>query len=134
MKRNRICFLLGLLIFAVISVNGQILKDFDKYQYSFTQVDQMPQAAKEALMVSLNPIGAEKYINDITSVEVAVCIEEKDVKGFIKKAQKIIKKEKVSKLQSVNNEGLMVDFYAKEGEIIILSAFDNDFANITVFK
>ncbi|MDE5550574.1 MAG: hypothetical protein K2I99_04390, partial [Bacteroidaceae bacterium] len=73
MKRNRICFLLGLLIFAVTSVNGQILKDLEQYQYTYTQTDQLDQAIKEAIINSISLIGSEKYIHDITSIEVATC-------------------------------------------------------------
>lgn len=133
MKRNRICFLLGLLIFAVTSVNGQILKDLEQYQYTYTQTDQLDQAIKEAIINSISLIGSEKYIHDITSIEVAACTKKKNLKDFLKKARKIIKKEKISQLQSTINDDMTVEIYAKDGEIIILSIID-DFATITVMK
>lgn len=133
MKRNRICFLLGLLIFAVTSVNGQILKDLEQYQYTYTQTGQLNQVIKEAIINSISLIGSEKYIHDITSIEVAACTKKKNLKDFIKKARKIIKKEKISQLQSTINDDMTVEIYVKDGEIIILSIID-DFATITVMK
>lgn len=98
--------MLGLLIFAVTSVNGQILKDLEQYQYTYTQTDQLDQAIKEAIINSISLIGSEKYIHDITSIEVAACTKKKNLKDFIKKARKIIKKEKISQLQSTINDDM----------------------------
>lgn len=135
MLRNRILSLVGLLILAVVSVNGQILKDLDKYQYSYIQGEQLDPIVAEATMASFGLIiDTNKYISKMTSLETAVCIEEKDVKGFIKKARKLIKKEKAPLIQSVNNEAMTMELYAKDGEIIALSNIDNEVATIYVIK
>ena len=135
MLRNRILSLFGLLILAVVSVNGQILKGLENYQYSYTQAEQLDPAVAEATMASFGLIiDTDKYVSKMTSLETAVCIEEKDVKGFIKKARKLIKKEKAPLIQSVNNEAMTMELYAKDGEIIALSNIDNEVAMIYVIK
>lgn len=135
MLRNRILSLVGLLMLAVVSVNGQILKGLEKYQYSYTQTDQLDPVVAEATMASFGLIiDTDKYVSKMTSLETAVCIEEKDVKNFIKTAQKIIKKEKVTLIQTVKNEAMTMELYAKDGEIIALSNIDNEVATIYVIK
>lgn len=135
MLRNRILSLFGLLMLAVISVNGQILKGLENYQYSYTQAEQLDPAVVEATMASFGLlIDTDKYVSKMTSMEVATCYEEKDVKSFIKKAKKIIKKEKAPLIQTVNNEAMTMELYAKDGEIIALSNIDNEVAIVYVIK
>lgn len=134
MLRNRIYSLLGLLMLTVVSVvNGQILKGLEKYQYAYTTAEQFPKEAMGGIMIGISPIEPEKYISTISSVEVASCYEEKDVKKFIKTARKLIKKEHISRIKTINSDCVVTELYAKEGEIIVLSVFD-DFAGIFVIK
>lgn len=120
---------------AVISVNGQILKGLENYQYSYTQAEQLDPVVVEATMASFGLlIDTDKYVSKMTSMEVATCYEEKDVKSFIKKAKKIIKKEKAPLIQTVNNEAMTMELYAKDGEIIALSNIDNEVAIVYVIK
>ena len=118
---------------AVISVNGQVLKGLEKYAYNYSQVDSLDGPVKEAIMVSLSPIGAENYLSELTSIEAAMCIEEKDQKKFLKAARKVIKNEKIPLTQSFKEEGMVMEFYAHQGEIILLTITE-DFVGISVFK
>ena len=133
MLRNRILFVVGLLMLAVASASGQILKGFEKYQYVYTAAAQLPFGVAEGVMISIKPISPEKYISEMTSLEAASCGEEKDVKKFVKAAKKTIKKEKIPLIQEVKDDGMTVEIYAKEGEIIVLTIYD-DFAGISVIR
>lgn len=118
---------------AVVSVNGQILKGLEKYACNYSLVDSLDGPVKEAIMVSLSPVGAEKYLSELTSVEAAMCSGEEDQKKFLKAARKVIKNEKIPLTQSFKEEGLVLEYYAYQGEIIILT-ISEDFVGIAVFK
>lgn len=82
-------------------------------------------------MIGISPIGPEQYINKISTIEAAMCCEEKDAEKFLKKARKLIKKEKIPLVQAIENEGMTVNLYARQGEIIMLSYLD-EFVAVTL--
>lgn len=133
MFRNRILSLVALLMLAVVSVNGQILKDLDKYNYRYCTADELTLPASEGILIAISPINPEQYISKISTVETAMCCEEKDAKKFLKKARKLIKKEKIPLVQTIENERMTVNLYARQGEIIVLSYLDEIVA-VTVIK
>ena len=136
MHKNRISILLGLLVFAVVSVSAQMpkaLKD-PKYNYAHYTAEQLGaiQLAVDATLKSLN---AEELISEVTEYEVAVCMDAKDFKKFIKEANKIAKKEKLTLCLSENPaEECDVKYYAKPGKVVIISQVDKEIASVTIIS
>ncbi|MDE6536143.1 MAG: hypothetical protein K2K82_09085 [Muribaculaceae bacterium] len=125
---------MSLVILAAVSVNGQIMKGFEKYLYNYCTVESLPQQAREGIMIALSSLGPEKYISEISSVESALCLEEKDYKKFLKKARKVIKKEHIPLISSSDmGEEMRMEIYAKEGEIILFY-INEEAPTITIIK